>query len=225
MSSDKRAHQQTPFAHDRSVKADHQQPPADHPPDPRNHLLLLLKPLHIPLPLSPPLLLLSLVENGAHLFTTFIDRDPSLKFLLSHLNLAGHHLHRNPNNAALPRLHRRCSFLHLTRVGTLDDDFFSDDDDSDRSLFGPNQKIPPNGSSLILNTFHPRVGFSDFVVDNGIRVSEIVRFEVQFKVEEAALQFEDSEIDYGDQQDDDNGSMGLQKDRIVDFQSFGVQRS
>ncbi|CAN1143103.1 hypothetical protein LINPERPRIM_LOCUS26342 [Linum perenne] len=164
----------------------------------------------------------SLVENGAHLLTTFIDRDPSLKSLLSRLDLAGHHLHhhRNPNNAALPRLHRRRSFLHLTRVGTLDDDFFSGDDDSDRSLFGPNRKIPPNGSSLILTTFHPRVGFSDFVVDNGIRVSEIVRSGVQFKAEEAALQFEDSEIDYGDQQDDENGSMGLQKDRIVDFQSF-----
>ncbi|CAN1216710.1 hypothetical protein LINPERPRIM_LOCUS739 [Linum perenne] len=130
-----------------------------------------------------------LVEKGAHLLTTFIDRDPSLKSLLSRLNLAGHHLHhhRNPKNAALPRLHRRRSFLHLSRVGTLDDDFFSDDEDSDRTPFGPSRKIPPNGSSLILNTFHPRVGFFDFAVDNGIMVSDIVRPEVQFKAEEAAL--------------------------------------
>ncbi|CAI0472339.1 unnamed protein product [Linum tenue] len=179
----------------------------------------------------------ALVENGTHLLTSFIDRDPSLKSLLSRLDLAGHHLHHQDPNTIHnhnPRFHRRPHhrrpFLHLTRVGTLDDDFFSGDDDSDRSLFGPNRKIPPNASSVILNNFQLGFGFSQFVVDNGIRVPEIVRYGVQFKAD--SLRFDDSraeEIDYDDngnhQPEDENGSsMGLQKGRdldgVVDFHFF-----
>ncbi|CAI0426840.1 unnamed protein product [Linum tenue] len=157
----------------------------------------------------------ALVENGTHLLTSFIDRDPSLKTLLSRLDLGGHHQNPNTIHDHNPRFHRR-HFLHLTRVGTLDDDFFSGDDDSDRSLFGPNRKIPPNASSVILNNFHSGFGFSHFIVDNGVRVPEIVRTGVQFNAD--SLPFEDSK-------EDENGqSMGLQKgrdlDRVVDFQFF-----
>ncbi|KAM1234428.1 hypothetical protein ACFX2I_004024 [Malus domestica] len=83
------------------------------------------------------------VENGTHLLTSFVDRDPSLKSILSCLNLAGvgNTNHRSPRSLvespfpiSLRRRHRL--FLHLTRVGTLDDDFFSGDDDDARSLSG-----------------------------------------------------------------------------------------
>ncbi|KAM1002283.1 hypothetical protein EV1_002646 [Malus domestica] len=84
-------------------------------------------------------------ENGTHLLTSFVDRDPSLKSLLFCLNLAGvgNTNHRFPRSLAESPspIFLRCRhhpFLHLTRVGTLDDDFFSGDDDDARSLFGPN---------------------------------------------------------------------------------------
>ncbi|CAN1775855.1 hypothetical protein LINPERHAP1_LOCUS13463 [Linum perenne] len=165
----------------------------------------------------------SLVENGSSILTSFIDRDPSLKSLLSRLDLSGSH-HRQPNgvNEHLPRFHRRRRpFLHLTRVGTLADDFSSGDgDDSERSLFGSNRRVSPNGSALILNNFDPRYGYSGLVVDNGIRVPEIVRPGVQFN----AVRFEERGADDIDrnQLEDENGPMGLEKGRdlegIVEFQ-------
>ncbi|CAN1274713.1 hypothetical protein LINPERPRIM_LOCUS15487 [Linum perenne] len=152
----------------------------------------------------------SLVENGSSILTSFIDRDPSLKSLLSRLDLSGSH-HRQPNgvNEHLPRFHRRRRpFLHLTRVGTLADDFSSGDgDDSERSLFGYNRRVSPNGSALILNNFDPRYGYSGLVVDNGIRVPEIVRPGVQFN----AVRFEER-----NQLEDENGPMGLEKGRDLE---------
>ncbi|KAF2312122.1 hypothetical protein GH714_028127 [Hevea brasiliensis] len=131
-----------------------------------------------------------------------------------------HRIHRPP-----PRRHRR-PFLHLTRVGTLDDDFFSGDDDTDRPLFGPNRKLLPNGSFVILYNFDSGLGFSEFVIDNGIKIAETVRSGVQFKVE--SLDSSDRETsDYSDnekEKEEENGSVGLEKggdlDRIVDLQFF-----
>ncbi|OAY42693.1 uncharacterized protein LOC110621303 [Manihot esculenta] len=174
----------------------------------------------------------SLVENGTHALTSFIDRDPSLKSLLSRLDLAGHHLHPQHRIHRLPPRRHRRPFLHLTRVGTLDDDFFSGDDDTDRSLFGPNRKLPPNGSSVILYNFDRESGFSEFVVDNGIKISETVHSGIQFKVDSLPMDGSDREgTDYGDnekeeeeEEEKENGSLGLEKggdlDRIVDLQFF-----
>lgn len=161
----------------------------------------------------------TVVENGTNFVTSFIDRDPSLKALLSRLDLAGNRLNNpdDPSPATLRRHHRRRPFLHLTRVGTLDDDFFSGDDDDDRSLFGSNRKAPVNASLIIFSQLGPKMGFSDLVVDNGIRVSEVIRSGVTFKVDDR-----DSDND----QEDENKISGLEKessqelDRIVDLQFF-----
>ncbi|WCJ34470.1 hypothetical protein M5689_015780 [Euphorbia peplus] len=121
----------------------------------------------------------SLVENGTHLLTSFIDRDASLKSLLSRLDLAGnHHPHHPllPHHHPLRRHHRRRPFLHLTRVGTLDDDFFSGDDHSDRSLLGPSKRVPENGSHVVLYNLDPRF------LDHGIKIPGAVRPGFQFRV-------------------------------------------
>ncbi|KAL5546152.1 hypothetical protein UlMin_005839 [Ulmus minor] len=161
----------------------------------------------------------TIVENGTNLVTSFIDRDPSLKALLSRLDLAGNQ-HRlrssdNPSPASLRRHHRRRPFLHLTRVGTLDDDFFSGDDDDDRSLFGANRKAPVNASVVMFSQFGSKLGFSDLVVDNGIRVSEVVRFGVNFKAEER-----ESESDKEEEDRVKGLENGEELDRIVDLQFF-----
>ncbi|KAM2346325.1 hypothetical protein ACFXTH_010092 [Malus domestica] len=91
----------------------------------------------------------TVVENGTHLLTYFVDHDSSLKSLISCLDLFGadntnHRSSRSPTESSSP-ISLRCRhrpFLHLTRVETLDDDFFSGDDDDARSLFGPNQISP-----------------------------------------------------------------------------------
>ncbi|XP_015869841.3 uncharacterized protein LOC107407123 [Ziziphus jujuba] len=168
----------------------------------------------------------TVVENGTHLVTSFIDRDPSLKALLSRLDLAGNRL-RSPDSPspATPRRHhhhhhRRRPFLHLTRVGTLDDDFFSGDDDDDRSLFGSNRKAPVNASVIVFSQYGLKLGSSDPVVDNGIRVSEVIRYGVTFKVDDRDSendQEEDNRISSGL---DNAGGGGEELDRIVDLQFF-----
>ncbi|KAM2281612.1 hypothetical protein ACFX1S_042186 [Malus domestica] len=72
------------------------------------------------------------VENGTHLLTSFVDRDLFLKSFLSCLDLVGvgntnHRSLRCPAKSPSPfsLRHRHRLFLHLTHVGTLDDDFFS----------------------------------------------------------------------------------------------------
>ncbi|KAH6805716.1 transmembrane protein [Perilla frutescens var. frutescens] len=62
---------------------------------------------------------------------SLIDNDPSLKSILSHLDFSAsshHHVHHHLT------FRRRRAFLYLSRVGTLDDDFFSGDSNFDRSL-------------------------------------------------------------------------------------------
>ncbi|KAM1020723.1 hypothetical protein PS2_041617 [Malus domestica] len=126
------------------------------------------------------------VENGTHLLTSFVDRDLFLKSFLSCLDLVGvgntnHRSLRCPAKSPSPfsLRHRHRLFLHLTHVGTLDDDFFSGNDDDARSLFGPNRIAPILiFSSSSHSTF--KLGF------NGTyrtRVSEIVRVSLTFKAE------------------------------------------
>ncbi|KAG5243347.1 hypothetical protein OIU76_009744 [Salix suchowensis] len=162
------------------------------------------------------------IENGTHALTSFIDRDPSLKSLLSRLDLAGrpqpHPYHPHDGiHTRLPR--RRRPFLHLTRVGTLDDDFFSADAESDFSLF---PKFPPNCSVVILHNFDPKLGFSDFVIDNGIKVPEIVRSGIQFKAAEENRSFLDNtnnnnEIESSREDFNDNESGKEGQDKILDL--------
>ncbi|XP_057470943.1 uncharacterized protein LOC130759765 [Actinidia eriantha] len=120
------------------------------------------------------------VEIGAHFLSAFVDGDPSLKSLLSpRIDISGKNLHTSSaaNHHPRQRERQRRPFLHLTRVGTLDDDFFSGDEDHDRSLFGPHTRTPPNGSFVSL-------GFPNYVSDNGIRVFEFVRTGFSFKIPE-----------------------------------------
>ncbi|XP_068317140.1 uncharacterized protein [Pyrus communis] len=118
------------------------------------------------------------VENGTHLLTSFVDCDPSLKSLLPCLYLAGanntnHCSPRSPAKSPSPiSLRRRhYTFLHLTRVGTLDDDLFSGDDNNARSLFGLNRIA----SILIFSSSSHSTFKLGFNGTYGTRVSEIVR--------------------------------------------------
>ncbi|KAB2629354.1 hypothetical protein D8674_034149 [Pyrus ussuriensis x Pyrus communis] len=120
----------------------------------------------------------TVVENGTHLLTSFVYRDPSLKSLISCLDLAGadntnHHSPRSPTKSPSPislrRRHR--PFLHLTYIKTLDDDFLSGDDDDARSFFGPNRIAP----ILIFSSSSHSTSKLGFNGTYGTRVSEIVR--------------------------------------------------
>ncbi|KAL3642590.1 hypothetical protein CASFOL_013405 [Castilleja foliolosa] len=110
------------------------------------------------------------VHSASHYLYSLIDRDPSLKSILSRIDFSDaaplhHHRHR-----------RRRAFLHLSRVGTLDDDFFSGASDFDRSLFHPSPRKPlSNSTLLILSDFNPNYGFTDSIVDNGISFPGVVK--------------------------------------------------
>lgn len=168
----------------------------------------------------------TVVENGTTHVTSFIDRDPSLKALLSRLDLAGNtnsnrfRSPEDPSSAAFRR-HRRSPFLHLTRVGTLDGDFFSSDDDDGRSLFGPNEKSSVNGSFVFFGAFNLKSVFSDPVIDNGIRVWEVVRSGITFKAE--GLSFaDDKDIDKDNEAENEKVELGTgqEVDKAVDLPFF-----
>ncbi|GFY93326.1 hypothetical protein Acr_08g0017220 [Actinidia rufa] len=112
------------------------------------------------------------VENGSHLLTAFVDRNPSLRSALSGLDLPKK---TSPSSATAAAARRR-PFLHLTRIATLDGDLFSGEDDDETP--------PPNGTLVMLSKFPHRLGFSNFISDNGIRVSEIVRTGFSVKLTE-----------------------------------------
>ncbi|KAL6133414.1 hypothetical protein ACLB2K_065649 [Fragaria x ananassa] len=150
----------------------------------------------------------TVVENGTHLLTAFIDRDPSLKSLLSRLDLAA--------ARSSPTLRRRHPpFLHLTRVGTLEDDFFSGDDDDSRSgnsLFGSHRKAPV---FIFSHSSSSKLGF------NGSRISDMARSGLSFKAE----QFRDTDtageeeaIEQADDETDEKYNNSEMDDRIVDLQ-------
>ncbi|KAH9735115.1 transmembrane protein [Citrus sinensis] len=160
----------------------------------------------------------SLVENGSHVLTSFIDRDASLKSLLSRIDFSDHH----PSTARLHRhSHRRRQLLHLTRVGTLGDDFFSGDD-FDRSLYDPQFRRPLNGTPVALSYSYTNVGFSSQIVDNGIEVLKIVHSGVAFKTTGSFDRGEvdsdrDGAVDNEQNNDKDNGQ---ELESIVDLQLF-----
>ncbi|KAM7526199.1 hypothetical protein LguiA_016101 [Lonicera macranthoides] len=148
------------------------------------------------------------VDNASHFLTSFIDRDPSLKTLLSRLT---HISPTQPQNHHHHLRRRRRPFIQLTRVGTLDDDFFSGDDSHDRSLFGPHPIPQPNSTFLTLNyNFHSQLGLSANITDNGIRANQIVRSGFSFRAppELASLDAEENETDTSE------------SEGMVDFQFF-----
>ncbi|OWM82412.1 uncharacterized protein LOC116207864 [Punica granatum] len=163
----------------------------------------------------------SFVETGSHLVISYIDRDPTLRSLLSRLDLS---------SSASPARHqirhdrrpRHRPFPHLTRVGTLDDDLFSEATASDlRSPFSTRVLNPPNGTLVILSDFRPDSGFSPNVVDNGIRFQEIVRPGIKLKVHDSLLLSSDSsELDDKQNVDKRQTSGEQEFDRAVDLQFF-----
>ncbi|XP_050381270.1 uncharacterized protein LOC126798364 [Argentina anserina] len=144
----------------------------------------------------------SLVENGSLLLTSFLDRDPSLKSLLSRLDLAA----ASSLDSPLPR--RRRPFLHLTRVGTLDDDFFSGDDDHDsRSgrLFSSHPQAP-----IFIFSRSSTLGF------NSSRISSI---EHRDRIKDDEYENQDSGEEQEQEQDDDNSDSETENP-ILGFQFF-----
>ncbi|KAM1195227.1 hypothetical protein ACFX13_022265 [Malus domestica] len=132
----------------------------------------------------------TVVKNRTHLLTSFVDRDPSIKSLISCLDLASagntnHRFSRSPAKSPSPisLCLRHRPFLHLTRVGTLDDDFFSSDDDDARSLFGPNQITP----IIIFSSSSHSTSKLGFNGTYGTRVSEIVHSSLTFKAEKFTI--------------------------------------
>lgn len=114
------------------------------------------------------------IDFATHSLTSFIDNDPFIESFISRI--------QSPSSVTSPTTaittsnrHRRGPFLQLTRVGTLEDDFFSGDDELDHRFFGnlPNPQL--NSTSFILDSVDPQLGFSNFVSDNGIRTSDAVR--------------------------------------------------
>ncbi|KAI3743429.1 hypothetical protein L1987_61138 [Smallanthus sonchifolius] len=140
------------------------------------------------------------VETATHSLTSFIDHDPSIKSILSRL-----HISANPTAApAAANRHRRRPFLQLTRVGTLDDGFFSGDEDADHRYFGTLARPQPNSTLLILDAFDPQLGFANFISDNGIRVSEIVRSNAKISFKSAEPIDKEDKMDAGDANSNDN---------------------
>ncbi|KAJ4971227.1 hypothetical protein NE237_004326 [Protea cynaroides] len=166
----------------------------------------------------------TIVEYGSLYVTSFIDKDPSLKAILSRLDLAGKNVRSSEglgSPAAVNR--RRRPFLHLSRVGTLDDDFFSGEDDDDRSLFGMGRRSPVNGSSLKLSHFFSRdgkLGFSDPEERYGFRFSEVVGSGFLFKAE--GLSLSDGADGDGNVEGTERAALdqGAKVDRPADFQLF-----
>ncbi|OAY67201.1 hypothetical protein ACMD2_12664 [Ananas comosus] len=114
--------------------------------------------LCLPSLLLSSLLLLSFrsaLLAGTLILSSVPDRDPTVRSLLSRLSPPPPPL-RTPASPS-PHLRRRSPpFLHLSRAGTLDDDFFSDSDlagaasGDRRSLPLHHRRLRPNSSFLLL---------------------------------------------------------------------------
>ncbi|KAJ4978280.1 hypothetical protein NE237_009060 [Protea cynaroides] len=118
---------------------------------------------------------------------------------------------------------RRRPFLHLSRVGTLDDDFFSGEDDDDRSLFGLGRRSPVNSSFVNLSHYFShqgKLGSSDSEERYGFRLSEVVGSGFLFKAEGFSLS--DGAVEDGNGQGTDKAVLdkGEEGDRPADFQLF-----
>ncbi|KAE8717011.1 SAUR family protein [Hibiscus syriacus] len=145
----------------------------------------------------------SLVESGSFVLYSFIDRDPSFKSLLTRLDV--HPSHSHPSFQSTRR-HTRRPFLHLKRAAILDDDFLSSEDDlRHRSPFRSFSSRPLNSTPMILSNFDTKLGYSNFVADNGILLPKIVQHGVKFKT--VSFYYEENE---GKQHEE----------RVLDFNSF-----
>ncbi|KAF8396553.1 hypothetical protein HHK36_018177 [Tetracentron sinense] len=162
----------------------------------------------------------TVVENGTLMVASFIDQDPSLKSLLARLDLAGKNV-RSPESFGSPSAvnRRRRPFLHLRRVGTLEDDFFAGDDEYDRSFFRLGRRAPINGSFVNLSG-EGKLGFSDSEKNDGIRFPEVVGSGFLFKAEGFSLS-DDEDSDYNGERNE-TGVAGTREEgnRTVDTQSF-----
>ncbi|XP_068304173.1 uncharacterized protein [Pyrus communis] len=166
----------------------------------------------------------TVVKKGTHLLTSFVDHDPYLKSLISYLDLVGasntnHRFPRSPakspSSISLRRRHR--PFLHLTRVGTLDDDFFSGDDEDARSLFVPNRIAP----ILIFSSSSPSTSKLGFNGTYGTRVSEIVHSSLTFKAEKFTISDDRARGRDGDGESNEREEKGGDEemdDWVVDLQ-------
>ncbi|KAL0409927.1 UNVERIFIED_CONTAM: Adenosine kinase [Sesamum latifolium] len=138
-------------------------------------------------------------HSASHYLSSLIDRDPPLKSLLSRIDFSGvsrlHH-HRQSGRA----------FLRFSRVGTLDDDFFSGDSDFEDSFFYPS-------SIVTLSDFDPDYDFSGYVVDSGVTFHSIVKpgvfgFKSEFKKNITPSEEEDTTFAETNA-DDGNAVVGL----------------
>uniref|UniRef100_A0A7N0RHT3 Uncharacterized protein n=1 Tax=Kalanchoe fedtschenkoi TaxID=63787 RepID=A0A7N0RHT3_KALFE len=124
------------------------------------------------------------VETGTHLLTSFLDRDPSLQALLSRLQIPPAHSLHDPALSFHPlnphrRRRRNRPFLQLTRLGTLDNDLFADDDDHHRLSHGFTTAPDRNATFL---SFGRVSGFSDPVEDDAAVLKQVVRPGVTFDI-------------------------------------------
>ncbi|XP_010505260.1 PREDICTED: uncharacterized protein LOC104782124 [Camelina sativa] len=142
----------------------------------------------------------SLVDHCSLLLTSFVDTDPSLRSLLSRLPLNSHsHAPTRFQN------HRRAPFLQLTRLGTLDDDFFSTDehDPHRRSLQGSFFPSPINATTVILSGFESISGFSRPIADNGLLLPQIIRSGVVLRQLEKEDDDKETELDDSEKKGED----------------------
>ncbi|KAB2611640.1 hypothetical protein D8674_019672 [Pyrus ussuriensis x Pyrus communis] len=165
----------------------------------------------------------TVVEKGTHILTFFVNHDPYLKSLISCLDLVGagntnccfpRSPAKSPFSIFLRRQHR--PFLHLTSVGTLDDDFFFGDDDDARSLFVPNRIAP----ILIFSSSSPSTSKLGFNGTYETRVSEIVHFSLTFKAEKFTISDDRARGRDGDGESNEMEQKGGDEemdDRVVDL--------
>ncbi|KAL6492698.1 hypothetical protein OROGR_033164 [Orobanche gracilis] len=145
------------------------------------------------------------IHSASHYLSSLIDRDPSLKSLLSRIDFSDS-ARRHQNHHIRHR--RRRAFFHFSHVGAADGEFLSGGFDVDRSLFHPSPRKPlPNATLVILSDFSPKYGFSDSVVDNGVSFPGLVKpgffgFRPEFEkkvtvMEEEEIKFMESSLDDG----------------------------
>ncbi|KAL4592049.1 hypothetical protein LXL04_005029 [Taraxacum kok-saghyz] len=102
------------------------------------------------------------VEFATDFLISFIDNDRSIKSLI-------YRIHGPPNPTTI--ITRRHPFPHITSVPILDDDgYFSEDGE-----FHSDSSLPKPQLNATLFIIDPQFRYSNFVSDNGIRASEIVR--------------------------------------------------
>ncbi|PHU06513.1 hypothetical protein BC332_23002 [Capsicum chinense] len=145
------------------------------------------------------------LHNATNYLSSVVDQDPSIKSLLSHIDLNNNHNHRSDNNHRGPiiphrtRRTRRRPFLHLSRVGTVDDDFFSGDSEFEKSLFHPSSyKKKPN------STFVGLQDFDDVAVVRGIRNGFVVAYKPSVEIDKISNLNES-----GNSEDGENGVVDL----------------